>query len=200
MEIVIASQNPHKIRELRALLRDVQQIDWLSLHHFPSYVPPEETGTTFEENARLKAEHAAKALGRWVIADDSGLVVPILQGAPGVYSRRYAGADASDKENRIKLLQELKGKSGIERSAYFECVLAAYHPSGQGKIFKGLCEGFLLDEERGGNGFGYDPLFVKHDYHQTFAQLDETTKNRISHRRKAFDQLTPYLRSILPEE
>ncbi len=200
MEIVIASQNPHKIRELRALLRDVQQIDWLSLHHFPSYVPPEETGTTFEENARLKAEHAAKALGRWVIADDSGLVVPILQGAPGVYSRRYAGADASDKENRIKLLQELKGKSGIERSAYFECVLAAYHPSGQGKVFKGLCEGFLLDEERGGNGFGYDPLFVKHDYHQTFAQLDETTKNRISHRRKAFDQLTPYLRSILPEE
>jgi XTP/dITP diphosphohydrolase len=197
MELVIASRNVHKIREFRAILKKMGDFDLLSLIDFPTYVPPPETGTTFEENAILKAVHAAKALNRWTLADDSGLVIPALQGAPGVYSRRYAGDHATDKDNRQKLLKEMQPIQGADRQGYFECWIALASPEGLKKTTKGVSEGIILEKEKGSFGFGYDSLFIKHEYGKTFAELDEETKNRISHRRKALDKLIPVFESLL---
>lgn len=197
MEIVIASSNVHKIREFREILAKLSKLDFLSLLSFSNYHPPEEVGTTFEENATIKAEHAAKALKKWVLADDSGLVVPSLGGAPGIYSKRYAGDDATDRENRQKLLTEMSGKSDLQRSAYYECCLALADADGViRKTVRGICEGYLIEEEKGRNGFGYDALFVKHDYDKTFAELEESTKNRISHRMKAIEKMLPTLETL----
>lgn len=197
MEIVIASTNVHKIREYRSLLKTLKNhLDVLSMLDFPSYIPPEETGETFEENVSLKAIHAAKALNKWVLADDSGLVVPALQGRPGVHSARYAGGHATDRENCKKLLLEMKGLQESGRFAYFECWIALASPEGLEKIEKGICEGIILEEEKGSSGFGYDTIFRKHEYSKTFAELDESIKNRVSHRRKAFDKLLLPLESL----
>lgn len=196
MDLVIATKNAHKTRELRALLRGLPRFDFYSLSNFPDYVPPEETGTSFEEQAIQKATHAAKTLNRWVIADDSGLVVPALKGAPGIFSARYAGEDKSDVKNRRKLLKEMEGLEGEGRSAYFVCCIALSSPDGLTKCVKGICEGEIVLEERGGNGFGYDPLFRKYDYNQTFGELDETVKNQISHRAKALEKLRILLESL----
>ncbi len=189
MELVIASTNLHKIREFKEMFRGISSLDILSLRDFPEYVQCEETGKTLEENAILKAEHAAKALSRWVIADDSGLSVPALQGAPGVHSARYAGLKATDADNRKKLLTEMGSLQGEQRVAYFECCIALAGSHGLVKCVQGSCEGHISSHEKGGNGFGYDPLFIKTDYDKTFAELDEKTKNRISHRRKALDKI-----------
>ncbi|HSW87248.1 MAG TPA: XTP/dITP diphosphatase [Rhabdochlamydiaceae bacterium] len=189
MEIVIASKNVHKMREIRAILKNVSNLDLFSLLDFPHYHPAPEVGTTFEENAVQKAQHAAHALQRWVLADDSGLVVPALSGAPGVYSARYAGEGATDKDNRHKLLREMNHLSDPNRQAYFECCLALASPEGLKKCVKGTCEGTITTEERGNRGFGYDPIFIKYEYSKTFAELEEDIKNRISHRRKALDKL-----------
>lgn len=196
-ELVIASTNIHKVREFKNMLKPLGRFDLLSLCDFPTYVPPEETGVTFEENATLKAEHAAKTLNRWVIADDSGLVVPALSGAPGVYSARYAGNDATDLENRKKLLEEMMHLLDDDRQAFFECCIALASPEGLKKCVKGTCEGVLLTKDRGGGGFGYDSLFVKHGYSKSFAELGDSVKNRISHRRKALDKLALSLESIM---
>jgi len=189
MEIVIASKNVHKMREIRAILKNVSNLDLLSLLDFPNYQPAPETGVTFEENAVQKANHAAKSLQRWVLADDSGLVVPALGGAPGVYSARYSGEGATDKDNRHKLLREMSHLTDPNRQAYFECCLALASPDGLKKCVKGTCEGTITTEERGNRGFGYDPIFIKYEYSKTFAELEEDVKNRISHRRKALDKL-----------
>ncbi len=195
MQLVIASKNVHKLREIRAILKKLAFLDIQSLLDFPAYKPPEETGKTFEENAKLKALHAALALKKWVIADDSGLVVPGLRGLPGVHSARFAGENASDKENRKKLLEEMRDLSDQDRAAYFECCIALASPEGTIKTTSGLCEGSITTEERGSHGFGYDPLFLKYEYSKTFAEIDEETKNRISHRRKALDKLLPTIES-----
>jgi len=196
MEIILASTNSHKIREFREMFRGFSQFELLSLHSFHDYQSPEETGQTFRENAILKAEHAARHLRRWVLADDSGLVVPALNGSPGVHSRRYAGPHATDEDNRKKLLIELKAVEDSKRVAYFECCLALAGPEGLKKCAEGICEGLILREARGRQGFGYDSLFVKNDYEKTFAELDESVKNRISHRRKAFERLLTVLESL----
>ncbi len=195
-EIVIASNNLHKIREFRAILKSVINIDITSLLNFPDYTPPEELGATFEENAKLKAEHAAKTLGKWVIADDSGLVVPALKGDPGVRSRRYAGNDATDSENRKKLLKEMKALNEMQRDAYYECFLVLANPEGIKKSVRGVCEGTIIQEEKGCYGFGYDSIFRKHEYNDTFAQLEDSIKNRISHRKKAVEKILPTLETI----
>lgn len=195
MELIIASANMHKVRELRSLLKPFGW-DVLSLRDFPGYVAPKETGETFQENAEIKARTAAEVLNKWTLADDSGLVVPSLQGAPGVFSARYAGDKASDLENRLKLLHAMKGFQDADRFAYFECCICIASPEGATKSFKGLCEGTILEEAKGRNGFGYDALFRKHDYNKTFAELDEEVKNKISHRRKAFDKALLFLESI----
>lgn len=198
LPLVIATQNAHKFQELREQLRPLKsQLDLLSLVHFPSYVPPPETGATFEENAERKARHAAAALQMWVLADDSGLVVPAIGGEPGVFSARYAGPDATDKENRHKLLTRMASLQGEMRSAYFECVLALASPDGHCRIAKGRCEGWICESERGRNGFGYDALFCKHDYAQTFGELSQEVKGRISHRGKAMRSLLNILESLL---
>ena len=199
MEIVIASTNMHKIREFRAMLKALRNFDVLSLHDFPQYVPLEEVGDTFEEIASKKAIHAATTLKKLVLADDSGLVVPALSGAPGVYSARYAGNEATDKENRLKLLADTQHLLEADRFAYLECCLALASPDGLKRCVKGICEGIILTKERGNNGFGYDSIFLKHDYSKTFAELEEDTKNRISHRRKAFDKMQITL-DTLPED
>jgi non-canonical purine NTP pyrophosphatase, rdgB/HAM1 family len=197
MDIVIASTNLHKVREFRDLLKSLKVVvDVLSLHNFPSYQPPEETGSSFQENALQKAQHAASTLQKIVLADDSGLVVPALNGGPGIHSRRYAGEDATDAENRLKLLNAVQHLQDVERTAYYECCLVIATPKGFTKIVTGTCEGRILSEEKGRNGFGYDSLFVKHDYDKTFAELDENTKNRISHRHKAFTKLVPFLETL----
>lgn len=196
MELVIASLNVHKIREFRNMLAKLSQLDITSLLNYPDYVPVEETGDSFEANARLKALDAAKVLKKWVLADDSGLVVPALGGAPGVYSRRYAGEEATDSENRIKLLEKMRGKNDLERAAFYECCLVLANPEGVVKFVRGVCEGTIIDVERGNHGFGYDSVFVKHDYDKTFAELDESTKNRISHRSKAVEKILPSLESL----
>ncbi|MGE3955058.1 MAG: XTP/dITP diphosphatase [Parachlamydiales bacterium] len=195
-ELIIASHNLHKVRELKEMLSSIPDLEISSLHPFPDYHLPQETGTTFEENARLKARHAARLLNKWVLADDSGLVVPALNGAPGLYSARYAGKEATDKENRKKLLAEMAGLQDLARSASFECALALSSPDGHLRTTKGTCEGTIAIQEAGSNGFGYDPLFIPHDYRKTFAQLDESTKNRVSHRRKALDKILPHLECL----
>lgn len=196
MEIVIASTNLHKIREFRDMLKSIKSFDVLSLHNFPTYQPPPETGSSFKENALQKALHAAEALQKIVLADDSGLVVPALKGAPGIHSRRYAGDDATDAENRQKLLAALRHLQDMERSAYYECCLVVATPKGLSKSVTGTCEGRILTEERGRNGFGYDSVFVKHEYDKTFAEIDEITKNRISHRQKAFAKISSFLETL----
>lgn len=199
MELVIASRNMHKIREFRSILKKIGAFDLLSLIDFPEYDPPQETGSSFEENATLKALHAAKSLKRWVIADDSGLVVPALKGSPGIYSRRYAGENATDKDNRQKLLSEMAHIQEPYRQGYFECWIALASPEGLKKTSKGISEGMITEKERGSFGFGYDAIFIKHEYGKTFAELEEETKNRISHRRKALDKLLPLLEAILQD-
>ncbi len=197
MEIVIASRNLHKIREIRSILKPQFPLDFTSLLDFPNYQPPEETGATFEENVFVKATRAAAALKHWVIADDSGLVIPALGDAPGVNSARYAGEHATDKENREKLVKALDSLQESERVGYYVCALALASPDGIQKQVKGLCEGSLLLARRGSQGFGYDPLFLKYDYNKTFAEIDEETKNKISHRRKALDKIAPILETLL---
>lgn len=196
MELVLATRNVHKLREIREMLRGIKKFDIISLMNFPEYVSPEETGKTFQENAEIKALDAARVLNKWVVADDSGLVVPAINGEPGVYSRRYAGEDATDRENNKKLLERMAGLKDIERSAYFECSICVCGPDGKKKTVTGHCEGTITDSPRGNNGFGYDPLFLKNDHQKTFAELPEDTKNRISHRRKALDKIALFLETL----
>ncbi len=196
---MLATSNVHKIRELRALLlRSHPQLDLLTLHQFPQYSAPEETGNTFSENAALKAVHASQALNKWVLADDSGLVVPALNGQPGIQSRRYAGPEASDTENRKKLLHAMSGLADFQRAAYYECSIALAGPGGSIKTFSAICEGMISESERGNNGFGYDPLFYKYDYgEKTFAELTEDVKNRVSHRGKAVEKMLLTLQTLV---
>jgi len=195
MEIIIASKNVNKVRELRTALKDKVDCDILSLHPFPDYKAPEETGKTFAENAKIKALHATKTLGKTVVADDSGLIVPILEGKPGVFSKRYAGENGSDLENRKKLLREMETYSGIDRFAYFTCCLTLAKPDGTYHTFEGTCEGYITKEERGSQGFGYDAIFAKHDYDKTFGEIPEHVKLQISHRGKALEKLIAFFLS-----
>ncbi|MDP1879459.1 MAG: RdgB/HAM1 family non-canonical purine NTP pyrophosphatase [Parachlamydiaceae bacterium] len=194
MELILATHNLHKIREFRDLFLALPHIELLSLLQFPGYIAPEETGKTFKENALLKAEHVAKSLNRLVLSDDSGLVVPALNGEPGILSARYAGLHKNDFDNNTKLLQSMSKLDGDARTAYYECCLVIADPSGVKKCVEGICEGKIAHSPRGRNGFGYDALFIKNDYEKTFAEL-ERIKNQISHRRKAFERLRSFLES-----
>jgi XTP/dITP diphosphohydrolase len=195
--LVLATTNVHKIRELRAMLKGFSDLDLLTLTDFPHYTLPEETGSSFEENAALKGVHAATHLNHWVLADDSGLVVPALDGAPGIFSARYAGKNATDFDNRKKLLEQMEHLVDEERNAYMECWLVLASPKGVEKVTHASCEGSIGMKEKGGSGCGYDLLFIKHGYGKTLSELGEAVKNRISHRRKALDKLTSFLESDL---
>lgn len=195
-KVVIATTNLHKLREIRAILADRLSVDLLSLRDYPNYVAPEETGADCQANVLIKGCQAAEQLGEWVLADDSALVVPALGGEPGVFSARYAGVGASDRDHRRKLLERMISLADLQRSAYFECWLALVSPEGEVKTVRGLCEGEILLEEVGGNGFGYDPIFRKNGYSKSMAQLAEDVKNRISHRAQAVDKIIPHLERI----
>jgi XTP/dITP diphosphohydrolase len=191
--LAIATRNKNKLREFREILKDLD-IEILSLDNFESIPDVIEDGETFEENAYKKASHTAKILGIPALADDSGLTVEALSGRPGVYSARYAGENASDDENCVKLLTELAGESN--RRANFHCVLSLAVPSGPALTYVGSCSGTIIHEKRGHNGFGYDPLFFFDDYGKTFAELSIEEKSIISHRGKALSELKKELKSV----
>lgn len=199
--IVLATQNLGKVKELKDLLADLRVgIEIKSLHDFPELGPIAETGTTFRENARIKAQTVFAHTGLPSVADDSGLEVDALGGAPGVHSARYAGEDASDQDNNRKLLQELSGVPADQRTARFRSVICAVFSPGQEIFTEGVCEGRIALEPKGNNGFGYDPLFlVGPDYERTMAELSLAEKNAVSHRSRAFMNLKPLLVQFLEE-
>ena len=174
--LVIATTNQNKLREFKEIFKDLD-IEIKSLSDFGPLPPAIEDGVTFDENAYKKAFHTAKVLGLPAIADDSGLVVDALDGAPGVYSARYSGENATDDDNCSKLLKELKNVDN--RSAHFECVLSIAVPSGPALTYEGRCNGVIIDERKGDNGFGYDPIFFFEELGKTFAQLSMEEKNRV---------------------
>lgn len=187
-DIVIASSNKGKINDFKVIFSDYNVI---GINEIIEDFDVEETGTTFEENARLKSEAAAKALNKTVIADDSGLEVTALNGEPGVYSARYAGLEKNDEANIQKVLEGLEDKS--DRTARFVCVISMTTAEGVTKIFRGTVEGEITLNKIGENGFGYDPIFLVPDQQKTMAQLTAEEKADISHRRKAIDQLQAYI-------
>ncbi|WP_353420759.1 XTP/dITP diphosphatase [Staphylococcus coagulans] len=187
-DIVIASSNKGKINDFKVIFSDYNVI---GINEIIEDFDVEETGTTFEENARLKSEAAAKALNKTVIADDSGLEVTALNGEPGVYSARYAGLEKNDEANIQKVLEGLEDKS--DRTARFVCVISMTTAEGVTKTFRGTVEGEITLNKIGENGFGYDPIFLVPDQQKTMAQLTAEEKADISHRRKAIDQLQVYI-------
>jgi XTP/dITP diphosphohydrolase len=196
-QLFIATKNKGKVEEIKFCLGRTD-IEVLSFIEIPGIPDIEETGTTFEQNAWLKAKQVYDLVKIPVIADDSGLEAEYLKGAPGVYSSRYAGTDASDEDNCRKLLHELEGVQREKRKARFVCVIA-YFDGSEKKFFEGYCEGRINDSKRGTGGFGYDPLFIPDGYDKTYAELDPETKNSISHRGRALRKLTEYLKTeMLP--
>jgi XTP/dITP diphosphohydrolase len=195
MELVIATRNQGKLREIRRLLEETE-IRVLGLDAFPDLPEVEEDGETFADNARKKAVTVARLTGRLTLADDSGLEVMHLGGAPGVRSARYAGADADDAANNRKLLAALAGIPRTGRRGAFVCAMALCGPDADCRFFSGRLEGILIEEPRGDGGFGYDPLFLVPEYGKTLAELPLEIKNRISHRGQALRQALEYLRQL----
>ena len=191
--LVIATKNKGKLREFRSILADAYD-DILSLADFDDIPDIEETGLSFRENALIKAKATSDFLGMDAIGDDSGLVVDALDGAPGIYSARYAGDGASDDENNKKLLSELKGEKN--REARFVCCIALVLTDGTREFFEGECCGQIIQEKRGESGFGYDPVFYVPQYGKTMAQLGPDIKNSISHRAIASQKLLSYFSGL----
>lgn len=196
MKIVLATGNQGKVKELEAILSDVD-VEVLSLKDFPEIGEIIEDGLTFEENAIKKATTVAEAAGLIAVADDSGLQVDYLDGAPGVYSARFAGEGKNDLDNNKKLLSLLERVPGEKRTARFRCVIAIATPWGELQTAEGTCEGMIGYETMGDNGFGYDPLFYLPEYDQTFAQLNPQVKNRISHRGRALAKVKDVFRGFV---
>ncbi|AKL85888.1 YsnA [Bacillus atrophaeus UCMB-5137] len=191
-EAIIATHNPGKVKEFKDILAP-KGYDVKSLADIGFLEEIEETGHTFEENAVLKAEAVAKAVNKMVIADDSGLSVDNLGGSPGVYSARYAGEQKDDTENINKVLKELKGIEKEQRTARFRCALAVSIPGEETKTVEGHVEGYIAEEPKGENGFGYDPIFIVKDKDKTMAELTSDEKNKISHRANALKKLSQLL-------
>ena len=186
MKQVLATRNLGKVRELTEMLNDCRGLEVLSLVEFPDAPEVIEDGKTYEENAIKKATQIAEYTGLPTLADDSGLEVDALSGAPGIHSARYAGEGASNTERIQKLLNALKDVPDPRRTAHFQCTVAIVEPGGQSRVAVSVCDGRIIREPRGAHGFGYDPVFVPSGYDQTFAELGDEVKNRISHRAKAF--------------
>ncbi len=200
--LVIATRNKGKTIEIRELLEDFP-IEIKDLDDFGPIPEVEEDGETFEENAYKKASFTARILGLPVLADDSGLVVDALGGAPGVYSARYAGENATDEDLYRKLLGEMEGKT--DRKAVFECVISIAVPTGAALTYEARCEGLIADCPAGENGFGYDPVFYYPTFNKTFAELAGKEKNSVSHRGKAlmefageFDKVLVWINQNMP--
>lgn len=195
--LVLGTTNAGKVRELVALLEPFG-VGCESLAGLPAAVEVEETGSTFAHNAALKATAQAQALGRWVLAEDSGLVVPALGGAPGVHSARFAepapsgGRESADARNSALLLERLTGMRGRDRAAHYACHAALADPTGTiVAVSSGTCGGMIAEVPAGAGGFGYDPLFIVPEYHRTFGELSHEVKGVISHRGRALRALLP---------
>ena len=186
ISIVIATRNKGKTAEIWEMLKDFPVII-KNLDDFGPIPEIEEDGETFDENAYIKASVTARILGLPALADDSGLMVEALGGAPGVHSARYAGENATDKQRCEKLLEEMKGKTN--RKAAFECVISIAVPTGPALTYEAHCEGLITEKPAGKNGFGYDPVFFFPPLKKTFAELTRREKSRVSHRGKAFEEL-----------
>ena len=202
MTMVVATRNPGKTAEIRDLLKEFK-VAVKNLDDFGPMPDVKEDGRTFDENAYLKASFAARILGMPALADDSGLLVEALGGAPGVHSARYAGANANDAERCLKLLQAMQGKSN--RKAVFECVISIAVPAGPALTYEARCEGLIADQPAGSNGFGYDPVFFYPPLNKTFAELTMEEKSRVSHRGKAlaefkaeFDKVLIWIQQQMP--
>lgn len=193
--LVIATFNPHKVAEIRAIL-PVLPFGLKALSEFPGAVPATEDGATLEQNAVKKALAAARFTGLWALADDTGLEVDALGGAPGVLSARYAGENATAAGNNARLLAELSGVPPSGRSARFACVVVLASPAGETVVSRGALEGRITEAARGSSGFGYDPLFEIAGAGLTLAEMPEAGKNRLSHRALALRGLVPALRKI----
>lgn len=190
--LIAASNNANKIHEIKAILSDLDYII-LSLKDAGIDIDPEENGSTFEENALIKARDASKYTMFDVIADDSGLEVDCMNGLPGVMSKRFAGENSSDKDNNLYLIEKLKTFNLKKFNARFICTIAYIDNKGNELIFKGTCDGEIITKAMGSNGFGYDPFFYIPKYKKTFAQLTDEEKNAISHRGNALRALKKYL-------
>jgi XTP/dITP diphosphohydrolase len=197
IELVVATRNRHKTREIEHILGPEFVVRDLGAH--PEVSEIRESGTSFEENAKLKALAASKQLPALVIADDSGLEVDALGGAPGIYSARYAGANATDANRIDKLLRELERVRATDdrRHAQFRCVIALARNTNLLGTFEGILEGRIANEVRGDYGFGYDPIFIPEGFEKTFGELPTEVKNTISHRAKAIRALADRLRRLM---
>ena len=189
-KLVFATNNPHKLQEVREILAGQYEVVGLKDIGFTGDIP--ETGTTLDENASIKSHFVLEQFGMDCFADDTGLEVEALDGAPGVYSARYAGEDATYEKNVDRLLKELSGKTG--RAARFRTVISLLL-DGEEYKFEGIVNGEIIEERRGDGGFGYDPVFVPEGYDQTFAEMDAAQKNKISHRGRATRKLVGFLSS-----
>ncbi|MCE5304492.1 MAG: RdgB/HAM1 family non-canonical purine NTP pyrophosphatase [Chloroherpetonaceae bacterium] len=199
MQIVIGTNNAHKANEIISIIKSnfSDRFDFLTLADFlPNKIEINETGSTFSENAELKARGIFNILKVPVIADDSGLEVDILGGQPGVFSARYSGIGASDEDNRLKLVHQLSNFSDNIFPAQFQCVLCYFDGTHTIKG-KGICMGSIILQERGSNGFGYDPMFIPEGYEMTFAELPPEIKNAISHRSKALSDFLNNFKSFI---
>jgi XTP/dITP diphosphohydrolase len=195
--LVVATRNCKKLQEILEILHGLD-IDLQDLSKYPNSPEVVEDGRTFEDNARKKAVQTARALGRWALGEDSGLVVPVLNGRPGIYSARYAGKQGDDEANNRRLLAELAPLPDDKRAAYYVCTAALSAPNGEVQaVVEGRCHGVIIKEYRGSGGFGYDPLFLIPEYHQTFGELSARVKHALSHRGRALSQLRPILRDLL---
>lgn len=197
LKLVIATNNSGKILELKNLLDDLP-FELLNLNDFPNIVEAEENGATFVENAEIKARSYARQTGISALADDSGLEVAALGGAPGIYSARYAGENAGDAAKIEKLLEEVRGTGNENRAARFVCAIAFADETGE-IIFtaEGFCEGKIAFAPRGRNGFGYDPVFIPSGFDETFGELSGSVKRKISHRARALMKINRYLRDFI---
>jgi XTP/dITP diphosphohydrolase len=195
--LVLGTRNRKKAKELVELLAPIG-LTINTLADFPNSLEVEETGSSFAANATLKAVTQAKHLGAWVLGEDSGIVVDALQGAPGVYSARYAGPQASDEANNRRLLAELGDTPVERRTAHYRCHVVLSDPRGQPRAESaGVCRGRIRLEPAGKAGFGYDPLFEVIEYHRTFGELGEAVKAVLSHRARAVEQLRPRLMELV---
>jgi XTP/dITP diphosphohydrolase len=197
MELVIATRNEKKEKEIKNLLK-CSGLSIISLKDYPQLSGIKEEGKTFRDNAVQKAKSVAVFTNKWTLADDSGLEVDALDGRPGIYSARFAGAQQNDQANIRKLLQLMKKVPQDKRQARFKCFVAISKPGGEiAKVVNGVCEGLISFEPRGKSGFGYDPVFIVPAYDKTFAELGPAIKDQISHRSKALKQAREFIKTLV---
>ncbi len=197
-KVVIASRNEHKIDEMRRILNEAGlSLDLVGIREFPDLPDVDETGTTFAENALLKAREICAFTGLPAIADDSGLCVDALGGMPGIFSARWSGTHGNDLANLQLLLAQISHVAPDRRTASFRCAAAIVMPSGAEEVVEGIMRGSIIDTPRGTNGFGYDPIFIAEGYSITTAEMDSASKDAISHRGLAIAALAPTLAQLL---